>query len=124
MTIHRARLFYSTTGADSYHSWLSTWLVNMSPWESVEVTNEAPADTFTPVGGDDCYRVEFGFEWSEDRAIILDNLDQYAASYCDWHRIGYHECTHDDNGGACSWDEQRENGTVPDYIPDMTPEGI
>jgi len=40
-------------------------------------------------------------------------------SVSDWSRIGYHECTHDGTGGPCSWDENRENGTVPSSIPTM-----
>ena len=121
MTIHRVRLYHSTTGASSYHGWLDQWLLNMSPWEDPEVTNELPTLREHLETGAEYYQTEIAFEWSEDRAIILDNLDQYAASYCDWHRIGYHVCTHDDNGGPCSWDEQRQNGSVPNYIPDMSP---
>lgn len=120
--IHRTRLYYSTTGAASFHAWLSQWLINMSPWAAPEVTNEVPESPTTPIdGGDDYYVVELAFEWAEDRAHILDNLSQYAAAYCEWHRIGYHECTHDGTGGPCSWAEQRESGTVPEYIEDMSP---
>jgi|GEM_PF-4628109 len=122
MTIHRTRLFYSTTGASGFHGWLETWLTNMQPWTDSEVTNEVPSSTRSPIDSDaEYYQVELAFEWTEDRAHILDNLDQYLTSYCDWHRIGYHECTHDDNGGPCSWDERRQNGTVPDYIPEVSP---
>jgi hypothetical protein len=123
MAIHRVRLYHSTTGASGYHGWLSTWLMNMAPWADPEVSNDLPT-VRDPLDSDNAeyYNGELAFEWSEDRAIILDNLDQYAASYCDWHRIGYHECTHDDDGGPCSWDEQRQAGTVPGYIEDMSPE--
>lgn len=121
MAIHRTRLFHSTTGADSYHGWLSTWLTNMEPWTDSEVTNQLPTLRQPLDGGEDYYHTELAFEWSEDRAIILDQLDQYAASYCSWHRIGYHECTHDGNGGPCSWDDQRESGTVPTHIIEMSP---
>lgn len=97
MTIHRARLFYSTTGAASFHQWLSTWLTNMTPWEADEVGNEAPSETSAAGvdGGTEHYRVELAFEWSHDKAIIIQQLDQYLAAYCDWHRLGYHVCTHD-----------------------------
>lgn len=122
MTIHRVRLFHSPTGADSYHGWLDTWLTNMEPWSDPEVTNNLPTQR-SPIGSDvTYYQTELEFEWSEDRAIILDQLDGYARSYCDWHRIGYHECAHDDNDGSCSWDEQRGSGTVPSVIADMSPD--
>lgn len=121
MTIHRVRLFHSTDGASGFHGWLDTWLTNMEPWADSEVENTLPTER-DPIDGDTAYyQTELAFEWSEDRAHILNNLDQYATSYCSWHRIGYHECTHDADGGPCSWDEQRENGTVPEYITDMSP---
>jgi len=116
---HRVRLFHSVTGADSYHGWLETWLTNMSPWDAGEVTNDLPTLSDSIDGSAKWYQTELAFAWSEDRSIILDQLDQYAASYCDWHRIGYHECTHDGTGGPCSWNETRENGAVPSAIPNM-----
>lgn len=118
MTIHRVRLFHSTTGSGSYHGWLGTWLTNMQPWADPEVSNELPTERDPIDGGGTYYQTELAFEWSEDRSIILDQLDQYADAYCEWHRIGYHECSHDDEGGGpCSWDERRENGPVPSHIP-------
>jgi hypothetical protein len=120
--IHRIRLCYSTTGAASFNGWLETWLTNMEPWADPEVTNDVPTTTET-IDGDVYHRGDLAFEWTEDRAIILDQLDQYLAAYCSWHRIGYHECGHDEeNGGPCSWDEQRESGAVPGYVPSFDPE--
>lgn len=117
MTAHRIRLIHSTTGASAYHDWLDTWLTNMSPWDYPEVDNDLPTLRET-VDGDEYYQTELAFDWSEDRATILDQLDQYAASYCKWHRIGYHECDHDeDDPQPCSWDEVVEHGDVPDDIP-------
>lgn len=120
--IHRVRLYHSTEGAQEYHDWLEVWLTNMEPWEDPEVENDLPKLTQIeePDSGE-YYRGELAFAWSEDRAHILDNLDQYADAHTDWHRIGYHECTHDEDGGPCDWDEQRESGDVPHYIPQMSP---
>jgi len=120
MTIHRVRLFHSTAGASGFHGWLDSWLTNMVPWANPEVENTLPTEREPIGGGTNYYLTELAFEWSEDRAHILDNLDQYATSYCDWHRIGYHECSHDDDGVPCSWDEQRENGAIPGYSTDMS----
>lgn len=118
MTAHRVRIFHSTAGSDSYHTWSDQWLLNMSPWSYPEVDNDLPTQTTTIDGDLTYYHGELAFDWSEDKAIIFDQLDQYAASYCDWHRIGYHACTHDeDNPQPCSWDETRENGTIPDDTP-------
>jgi hypothetical protein len=121
MTVHRVRLLHSTAGKNDYHAWLNTWLTNMTPWSDPEVPNDLPSLRTQIDGSGEWYQTELAFEWTEDRAIILDNLAQYASSYCDWHRIAYHVCTHDEeNGGPCSWDEVRENGTIPSYVPTFT----
>jgi len=93
----------------------------MQPWGSGEVTNEPtslvnPADAGEP--GPEYYSGELAFDWSEDKAFILDNLDGYLSSYCDWHRIRYHVCDHDaTEPDSCNWDEVRESGTIPSDVP-------
>lgn len=77
MTIHRVRLFHSLKGAGSFHGWLDTWLTNMDPWTDDEVTNKLPEERTLQDGGNSFYRGELAFEWSEDKAHILDNIDQY-----------------------------------------------
>jgi hypothetical protein len=118
MTVHRVRLVHSVTGADSYHGWLDQWLTNMQAWDAPEVTNDVPTLREPIDGSDSYYQGELAFAWSEDKAIILDNIHQYAQSYCDWHRIAYHVCTHDETDPQpCSWDDVRENGVVPSHVP-------
>lgn len=119
MTAHRIRLFHSISEADSYHDWLETWLTNMSPWDYPDVDNTVP-ELQTDMDGNEYYATELAFDWSHDKAILLDNLSGYADSYCSWNRIGYHVCDHDeDSPTACSWEEIRENGTVPNYVPTL-----
>lgn len=120
MTVHRVRLFHSADGAEDYHTWLGQWITNMQPWEDPEVTNELPTIREPIDGGEDYYQTELAFEWGENRAIILDNLDEHATIHCEWHRIGYHECTHDETDPTpCSWDERRQDGPVTSNIPSV-----
>lgn len=118
MTAHRLRLYHSTAGAESYHAWLDQWLTNMQLWDAPEVTNSAPT-LREPLNADTkYYGGDLAFAWSEDEAIILDQLSQYADAYCDWYRIGYHFCDHDeDNPTPCAWEQTIESGTVPDGVP-------
>ena len=120
MVVHRFRLYHSTTGAQSLHDWLGQFTLNVNAALGNELSEDLPTLTET-IDGETYYQGDLAFEWSEGKAQLFDNFDAYAASYCDWHRIGYHECTHDGTGGPCSWDEQRESGTVPSHIPDMSP---
>jgi len=119
MTAHRLRLFYSIAGSSDFHAWLDTWLTTMQPWDSGEVTNDLPTEV-TPTDGVTHYEGELAFDWAEDRLIILDSLDQNCGADCDWHRILYHDCRHDDAvRELCQWDEQRESGAVPASIRDL-----
>jgi len=120
MTVHRFRVIHSTTGAESYHNWLHQWLLNVDAALQSSVSNESPklVDAFD--GSGTWYQGDLAFDWAEGKANIFDNIELYADSYCDWHRIGYHECSHDETEiTSCSWQEVRESGTIPSYVPDM-----
>jgi hypothetical protein len=86
-----------------------------------EIDNKSPTLREQIDGGGEWYQGDLAFNWDEGKANILDNISLYADSYCDWYRLGYHECIHDeDNPQPCSWDEKRENGTIPSDIPEFT----
>lgn len=60
------------------------------------------------------------FAWAEDATVLLDDLESDLQNYVGWYRIGYHQCDHDQMArGGCSWDREREYGTVPDDIPNF-----
>jgi len=122
MVVHRFRIYHSTAGASSYMDWFEQLTLNVNAALGNELTRESttlrePIDD----ARDNYYAGDFAFEWEEGKENLYQNFNQFAQSYCQWHRIGYHECTHDGTGGPCSWDEQREAGTVPAYIEDMSP---
>lgn len=117
MVAHRVNIFHSVGGSSDFHAWLEQWLTNMEPWSYEGVDNDIPTKTEDEGTGDEYYSGTLAFDWDEDKAHILDNLDGYAEAYCDWHRILYHVCDHDENPPTpCSWEDVRENGDVPDYI--------
>jgi hypothetical protein len=117
MSVHRVRIWHSQAGAASFHGWLDVWLTNMTPWASDEVTNTLPA-LVEPIDGDAHYRGELAFAWTEDKAIIMDQLVGYLSAYCDWHQIAYHVCTHDEaDPTPCAWDDVNRDGTLPDAVP-------
>lgn len=68
--------------------------------------------------GTDYYRGgPWRFAWSEDRAILLDNLAGQADAWCPWYRIRWHECDHDEDGrDACVWAETRRGGSIPPEV--------
>jgi hypothetical protein len=116
MSVHRVRLIYSEGGSQSFNGWLSTWLTNMQPWSARE--NALPT-LVEPVGSSAPahYRGDLTFAWSEDRAIIEDQLNGYLGPYCDWGIVGYHVCDHDqDDRDGCSWGSVTEHGAVPEEV--------
>jgi hypothetical protein len=121
MVVHRFRIYHSTAGATGFKDWFRQYTRNVNAALDEELTEEDTTlrDPIEPQR-DSYYVGDFAFEWSEGKQNLYQNFDGYAASYCDWHRIGYHECTHDGRGGPCSWDEQRQNGSVPSFIEDMS----
>lgn len=63
---------------------------------------------------------QWRFAWAEDATVMLDDLESSLQTYVAWYRLGYHQCDHDETDrGGCSWDREREYGTVPDDIPDF-----
>lgn len=122
MVVHRFRIFHSTAGASSFQDWFGQFTLNVNAALDEELTREKTT-LREPIDDTDesYYAGDFAFAWDEGKANLYQNFDQYAASYCDWHRIAYHECSHDEaDGGPCSWDEVRENGTIPDAVPTIT----
>lgn len=117
MSVHQVRLFHSEAGAGGFHDWLETWLTNMTPRSADEVTNEPPTLT-TPIdGGAPYYSGDLAFAWSEDKNIIMDQLTGYLDAYCEWWRLGYHVCSHDEeNPTPCAWEDGDEGGAVPNHV--------
>jgi hypothetical protein len=115
MSIHRVRLVYSEAGAASFNAWLETWLTNMQPWEARE--NSVPSLRDGPLVETPHYRGDLTFAWSENRAIIEDQLNGYLGPYCDWGIVAYHVCDHDsEDRTGCEWENVTEHGAVPQEV--------
>lgn len=114
----------SDTFVGGTNSYVSVWLTNYIAWEpdgNLTQSNDPPSVVNTELDGSslDYYRGGvWRFDWSESKAQLLDNLEGQANAYCDWYRIRWHECDHDeDDDRGCSWDEVRSDGPVPGGIP-------
>jgi len=118
MVVHRFRLYHSTAGSDALHNWLGQFTQNINAALGNEVTKEVPTLRET-LDGQQYYGGDYAFEWAKGKAHFWGNVTVYARDYCDWYRMGYHECDHDEtnvNGSSCSWEDSAENGPVPDYV--------
>jgi len=96
MVVHRFGIYHSTAGASSYMNWFEQFTLNVNAALGNELTRESTTlREPTEEGRDDYYAGDFAFAWEEGKENLYQNFDEYASSYCDWHRIGYHRCTHD-----------------------------
>jgi len=123
MVVHRFRLYHSVAGADSFRNWIGQFTQNINAALTGEVDKE-PTTLRETIDGEQYYATDYAFEFSKGKAHFWENAKVYARDRCEWYRMGYHECTHDDtdvSGSNCSWQDQAENGTVPAYIEDMSP---
>jgi hypothetical protein len=123
--IHRIGLYYSTTGADAFHDWLTIWKADLDGDTADAVDNTIPSEPTSSMESDiEYYSVSMTFASHEDPLIVLEEPYTKLVELCEWSRVGYHACQHDeDNPGDCAWNAENipaDNGTVPDPVPAFT----
>jgi hypothetical protein len=123
--IHRIRLYYSTTGADAFHEWLTTWKADLDGDTADAVSNNIPDAPTSPQNSDlEYYSVSMTFASHEDPLVVFKDPYGKLVECCEWSRVGYHACQHDEaNPGDCTWKAENipaDNGTVPDPVPTFT----
>jgi hypothetical protein len=122
MTVNRITLYYSVVGSETFHSWLTDWDSDRDSDTGDELTNEIPDAPVTPrdESNAEYYTVALSYDFAEPPAEVLKEPYHALVDYCDWSRIGYHECQHDENNPKpCAFidDHVIEDGTVPDHVP-------
>jgi hypothetical protein len=117
--IHRIRFYYSAAGAPAFHVWLQAWKQNLDGDTRDAVANNIPSDTVSPLNADiEYYAVSLTFDFNEDRGVVFTKPYQKLKEHCDWCRIAYHECEHDEQTASdCSWESVNEHGDIPDAVP-------
>jgi hypothetical protein len=103
-------------------AWIDDWVADEDTWTGDPVQHEIGArNTRIDGSGTDYFGGDFRFEQTNSKANIAQNFSTFVGVFTDWHRLAYHECTHDeDNRQPCSWDDLFESGTVPSDIPDIS----
>jgi hypothetical protein len=123
--IHRVRLHYSTTGSQTFHDWLTQWQSHKPTDTADSVVNDIPESPVSvqPDTDDDYYAVSLSYEFSMSVETVFREPYQALSDYCEWHRVGYHACTHDqDSPDECRIDRVLADGPVPAYVPSVSTE--
>lgn len=97
------------------NSHISNWLSNFNRWQQQQ--NDPPhlSDTGAETavltywkGG------PWRFEWQHDKSAILNGIEGQAQAQCDWYRLRWHECDHQDSSNdGCGWTDVRTEGAIP-----------
>jgi hypothetical protein len=124
MTVHRICLLYPLEGSKTFHSWLADWNNTRDSDTGDEMVNQIPDAPVTPRDelNPEYYSVALSYDFSESPAEVLKEPYLALTDFCDWSRVGYHECDHDkDNPEPCAFidDHVFEDGTIPDHVPTL-----
>jgi hypothetical protein len=123
MAKHMIRLFFEPPVGDA-ESAIDNWVTNFTEWKSDPVEHTlTQRNTEYDGSGTEYVAGSYRFYQSDDKVALLDDFENRLQSIQGglWYRIGYHICDHDeDDRGGCSWDDKRENGTIPSDIPNLS----
>jgi hypothetical protein len=120
MAVHMVRLFIEPPKGDAETA-VNEWVTNHNEWTNDPVEHSL-VETNAEIDGSGTTYVRGDYRFIQDSTVtdLLDSLESNLQSIQGglWYRVGYHNCTHDeDNPQPCSWDDKRENGTIPSDIP-------
>jgi hypothetical protein len=125
MPVHRIQLIYSLSDAKALHEWLSQWQSTKPTDTADSVVNDIPESPVSARTDTDAayYRVSLSYQFSMAVETVFREPYEALSDYCEWHRIGYHACTHDrDSPDECSIDRVLADGSVPAYVPSLSTE--
>jgi hypothetical protein len=126
MTVHKIRLFYSVRGADQFHQWLQQWHESVVTETTDLITNDIPDAPISRPGADDAeyYTVTLSYPLKERPTEMLEQPYQKLIEYCDWSKVGYHQCGDVPNNSiksGCHYPKDKiyTDGDVPNHIPSL-----
>lgn len=106
---------------DALDTWVanhSEWIDDTSPHQLREVNTESDGSGVVYWNG------ICRFYLSDEKDNLLTKCEDKLVNKCDWYRLGYHNCDHDESDRrGCSWDDEREwtdkNESIPPEVPDF-----
>lgn len=114
------RLFIEPPKADADNA-VNNWVANFNEWTEDPVEHTLiETNTETDGSGTTYIRGDYRFHQDSGKTALLDDLESKLQSIQGglWYRVGYHVCDHDESEStARSWEDMRENGTVPEDVP-------
>lgn len=128
MTIHMIRVYIGPNSKMSLtqakDAW-QKWVTNHSEWTNDNTKHSLNKSNTRPDGSGTMYwHGSCRFKLTDAKSNLIQKCEDKFVDKCDWYRLGYHKCDHDESQkGGCSWDDEREwtatNQTIPSDIPNF-----
>jgi len=123
MTVHMIRVFIGPNDKmtlQQANDELDKWVNNHSEWVE-DMAAHVVSETVTP-SGSKYWLGSYRFQFDDAKDNLLTKCEDKLTDKCDWYRLGYHNCDHDESDrSGCSWDDQREwtakDQTIPSDVP-------
>lgn len=124
MTVHMIRVVIGPDTAkmtlQQANDALDAWVGNHSEWVEDSVAHHV-TETQLP-DGTTYWHGSYRFEYSDAKTNLLTKCEDKLVNKCDWYRLGYHNCDHDEAArGGCSWDDECEWTAKDQSIPSGVP---
>lgn len=126
MTVHMVRVIIGPNDKmtlQQANDELDKWVNNHSEWVEDSTEHHVRETNTDPSGSGVTYwRGSYRFEYSDAKDNLLQKCEDKLTDKCDWYRLGYHVCDHDESDRqGCSWDDEREWTAKDQSIPSDVP---
>lgn len=127
MSVHMFRVYVGagSIAITDLESRINDWVASNPEWESDAVSHTLTEHNTELDGtGEAYYHVDVRFIEEETKANLLQKLTDKIVNKVAWFRVGYHNCTHDENNHEpCLWGDSEEwtakDVTIPAGVPEL-----
>lgn len=132
MAVHMFRCFvwHPNTSVTEIQNTIDNWLSSHDEWLEDHVSHTVSLNASLVDDSVEYYAVDVRFETTDTVSTLLGDVTNDLEGSVEWYRIGYHSCTHDGDGGDCSFDPSVDTDavarewtassvTIPSEVPDF-----
>lgn len=104
---------------------INNWVSSNAEWTEDSVDHTlTERNTALDGSGATYHAIDVRFLDSDAKSNLQQKCEDKLVNKCDWYRLGYHNCDHDESDRqGCSWDDEREwtakDQTIPSAIPNF-----
>jgi hypothetical protein len=113
---------FSGNSGQNVETRVNNWISKNAEWDEDNISHSLTQQSTE--SGESYYSLDVRFLKEKPKNTLLQEISDKLENKVDWYRIGYQNCTHDENPPKpCEWDEVSDwsanNKTIPQEIPEM-----